>query len=137
MSKTEIVSVFNKQFAEYLKLMTMLFPDDTDIKSTETSLLALRKVNPRIIIQIWYKYITLKYREQIYADNLDYFVTKNYADDLNDTDNAKFILRKIEVLRAPISKLNSENKEKTLVFLKNLTNLSDIYCKNNKTVSLS
>jgi len=127
MSKIEIVSVFNKQFTEYLKLMCTLFPEDNDIKSTESSLLSLRKVNPRIIIQIWYKYITLKYRDEIYEDNLDYFITKNYADDLNDTDNAKFILRKIEVLRAPISKLNLENKKKTLVFLKNLTKLSDIY----------
>ena len=127
MSKIEIVSVFNKQFTEYLKLMCALFPEDNDIKNTETSLLSLRKVNPKIIIQIWYKYITIKYRDEIYADNLDYFITKNYAEDLNDTDNAAFILRKIEILRTPISKLDRENKEKTLIFLKNLTKLSDIY----------
>jgi hypothetical protein len=129
MSKSEVLSIFNKQFTEYLKLMVDLFPEDKDIKNTEITLLSLKKMNPRIIIQVWYKYVTTKYKEHIYAGNLDYFIQKNYAEDLTDTENSRFILNKIEVLRAPIAKLNPENKERTLVLLKNLSQLSEVYVK--------
>ena len=46
MDKTTILKAFNNQFEEFLEDVEVLFPDNTDIKTSKTGLLMLRKANP-------------------------------------------------------------------------------------------
>ena len=50
MDKTTILKAFNNQFEEFLEDVEVLFPDNTDIKTSKTGLLMLRKANPKKIV---------------------------------------------------------------------------------------
>ena len=61
-------------------------------------------------------------------ENLEYFLTKNYADDLNmDAGAANNVLDGIDKIREPLRHLDIDNKKKAIQYLKNLNQLSKIY----------
>lgn len=48
MDKTTILKAFNNQFEEFLEDVEVLFPENTDIKTTKTGLNMLRKAEEPI-----------------------------------------------------------------------------------------
>jgi len=128
MDKTTILKAFNNQFEEFLEDVEVLFPDNTDIKTTKTGLTMLRKANPKMIVSVWYRHICIKYEEEIEKENLEYFLTKDYSSDLNmDEGAANKVLDGIDKIRVPLRQLDAENKKKAIQYLKNLNQLSKIY----------
>ena len=127
MDKSAILKGFNGQFEEFLEDVTILFPNNNDIKTTKTALTMLRRANPKMIISIWYRYVCEKYEKEIADENIDYFLNKDYSDDLDKNPNASQVLEGIDKIRRPLRELNSENKQKCLQYLKNLNQLSKIY----------
>ena len=124
MDKTTILKAFNNQFEEFLDDVEVLFPDNTDIKTTKTGLTMLRKANPKMIVSVWYIHICIKYEEEIEKDNLEYFLTKDYSSDLNmDEGAANKVLDGIDKIREPLRHLDAENKKKAIQYLKNLNQL--------------
>jgi hypothetical protein len=128
MDKTTVLKAFNNQFEEFLEDVEVLFPENNDIKTTKTGLSMLRKANPKMIVSVWYRYICSKYEVEIEKENLEYFLTKDYADDLKmDAGAANKVLEGIDKIRVPLRQLDEENKKKTIQYLKNLNQLSKIY----------
>lgn len=128
MDKTTFLKAFNNQFEEFLEDVETLFPQNSDIRTTKTGLGMLRKANPKMIISVWYRYICLKYEDEIEKENLEYFLTKDYATDLKmDAGAANKVLDGIDKIRVPLRQLEDENKSKTIQYLKNLNQLSKIY----------
>ena len=129
MNKSELLSTFNNHIQEFFKDVIIIYPEDDDIKVASTSLGVMRKANPRLVIEMWKEYM-LKYKEQINEGNIDFFINKNYADDLKTTSNSSVILEKIDTLREPMKKMDPENLKKTIKYVQNLTKLCEIYYKN-------
>lgn len=128
MDKTTILKAFNNQFEEFLEDVEVLFPDNNDIKTTKTALSMLRKANPKMIVSVWYRYICVKYEDEIEKENLEYFLTKDYSSDLKmDEGAANKVLDGIDKIREPLRHLDTENKKKAIQYLKNLNQLSKIY----------
>jgi hypothetical protein len=128
MDKTTILKAFNNQFEEFLEDVEVLFPENTDIKTTKTGLNMLRKANPKMIVSVWYRYICIKYENEIEKENLEYFLTKDYSNDLKmDEGAANKVLDGIDKIREPLRYLDPTNKKKTIQYLKNLNQLSKIY----------
>lgn len=127
MNKSELLSGFNNHINEFFDDVVTIFPNDSDIQVAQTSLLTIRKVNPKLIIAIWKEYIMDPYCEEINNGNIDFFINKNYSNDLKSTENASTILQKIDTLRVPISQMGKENKQKTITYIQNLTKLCKIY----------
>ena len=128
MDKTTILKAFNNQFEEFLEDVEMLFPDNSDIKTTKTGLTMLRKANPKMIVSVWYRHICIKYEDEIEKENLEYFLTKDYSSDLKmDEGAANKVLDGIDKIRVPLRQLDAENKKKAIQYLKNLNQLSKIY----------
>jgi len=127
MDKSAILKGFNGQFEEFLEDVSILFPNNSDIKTTKTALLMLRKANPKMIIGVWYRYVCIKYETEINNENIEYFLTKDYSDDLDKNANASQVLEGIDKIRRPLRELDSDNKKKCLQYLKNLNQLSKIY----------
>ena len=128
MDKPTILKAFNNQFEEFLEDVSIIFPDNHDIKTSKTALLMLRKANPKKIVDVWYKYICVKYEHEIEKGNLEYFLNKDYTEDLTmDQGGASKILEGIDKVRAPLKKLDVDNKSKCIQYLKNLNQLSKIY----------
>lgn len=128
MDKTTILRAFNSQFEEFLEDVEVLFPENKDVRTTKTGLTMMKKANPKMIMSVWYRYICVKYEDEIDNENLEYFLTKDYSSDLKmDQGAANKILESIDKIREPLRFLDEENKKKCVQYLKNLNQLSKIY----------
>jgi hypothetical protein len=127
MNKSEILSAFNTHLLEFLNDIITIFPNNSDIQVTYTSLNAMKKANPKLIVSVWKEHIADNYKNEIVKGNIDFFLNKDYASDVGDAENAKYILEKINILREPIKKLGEDNLNKTIKYIQNLTKISELY----------
>jgi len=126
MSATNIVTIFNDQFVEFVTDIQNVFPEDHDILVAKNSLFAIRKANPKMIVKIWNMYIVSKYKEQIEKGDIGFFINKDYSSDLENSDNSNKIMESINRLREPIKQMSSENQQKTMKYIQNLTKLASL-----------
>jgi hypothetical protein len=121
---TNLVTVFNDHFTEFVNDIQSVFPYDTDILTAKNALIAIRKANPKLIVKIWVKYVYSPYKEQIEAGNIEFFLSKDYSTDLARNDNADKIMESIDRLRKPIKDMSPENQAKTMKYIQNLSKLA-------------
>lgn len=124
-----ILKAFNDQLGEFLEDIHSIFPEDKSILKSKNSLLALKKVNPKIIIQVWFNNITIPYKEQIDDGNISFFFEKDYSNDLNSFEGTENIQEGINRLREPIKNMGKDNQDKCMQYIQNLTGLSLLYNK--------
>jgi len=124
---SNILSAFNDHFVEFVSDIHSVFPDDTDVLAAKNALTAIRKANPKMIIKIWNVFIVGKYKNEIESGNLDFFINKDYSNDVSNADNSSKIMESIDRLRAPIKLMGKDNQEKTMRYIQNLTKLAAIY----------
>lgn len=124
---SNILTAFNDHFMEFLTDVQSVFPDDADILSAKNSLMAIRKANPRMIVKIWNTFIVGKYRKEIEDGNIDFFVNKDYSEDVANVDGSGKIMESINRLREPIRNMSAENQAKTMKYIQNLTKLAFMY----------
>jgi len=123
---TNILTAFNDHFVEFVNDIQYAFPEDTDILTAKNSLLAARKANPKLIIKIWKVYVVQKYRREIESGNIEFFVNKDYANDVSFSPYSDKITEAIDRLREPVKKMNKDEQSKTMKYIENLTKLSDL-----------
>ena len=87
----------------------------------------IQKANPAIVIRTWNKYITAKYGDVIEQGNLQYFIEKDYSEDLQKLQNSSDIVKAIDMLRTPIKNMSDTNQKHTLEYLQKLCKLSAAY----------
>ena len=121
---TNILTVFNDHFAEFVGDIQSVFPDDTDILTAKNALLAIRKANPKLLVRIWIKYVVTPYKQQIDAGDIEFFVAKDYSSDLERSDHADKIMESIDRLRSTIKQMSPENQAKTMKYIQNLSKLA-------------
>ena len=121
---TNLVTVFNDHFSEFVSDVQSVFPDDPDILTAKNALLTIRKANPKLLVRIWIKYVVSPYKEHIDAGDIEFFVTKDYSSDLARNDNADKIMESIDRLRSPIKQMSPENRVKTMKYIQNLSKLA-------------
>ena len=73
-SKSTILSAFNDHFMEFINDINNVFPEDSDLLAAKNSLTLIRKTNPRLTIEIWNNFIVGKYRQEIEAGDLSFFI---------------------------------------------------------------
>ena len=125
-----ILAAFNQHFEEFVKDIERAFPDDTDIATAHTALVALRKNNPRLILITFRDWVVGPYRAQIEAGDIGFFIKKDYGNDLDEFgcgESGGVIIEKINTLRAPVSNMGTEDQGKVITYLQNLTKLCDLY----------
>ena len=125
-----ILSAFNQHFEEFVKDIERVFPNDTDIATAHTALIALRKSNPRLILITFRDWVAQPYKSQIEAGDIDFFIKKDYGNDLDDFgcgEAGGAILEKIDTLRNPVSKMGCEDQKKVITYLQNLSKLCALY----------
>jgi hypothetical protein len=123
---TNILTAFNDHFLEFVNDIQNVFPDDIDIVTAKNAFLAARKANPKLIVKIWKVYVVEKYRKEIESGNIEFFVNKDYANDVSVSPYSDKITEAIDRLRDPVKKMDSENQAKTLKYIQNFTKLSDL-----------
>jgi hypothetical protein len=121
-----ILTAFNDHFAEFINDIQMVFPENSDLLTAKNALLAVRKANPKMILKIWKQCIASKYRVEIDAGNLDFFMNKDYSGDVSIAQNSDMIMDSIDRLRDPVKNMTQESQAKTMKYIQNLTKLSDL-----------
>ena len=128
------LSVFNDQFMELMEDIIRLFPDRKGLQTTKKVFETARRMNPKIIFEMLNMYLLKKYETQILSDDFDFFVTKDYSEEVETvpkSDAIKYsnddILKGIEKIREPLNELSSENKALILQYFKNLIQLTELY----------
>jgi len=122
-----ILKAFTTHLLEFIDDVQRIFPDDHDVKVARNSIDAIRRVNPRKMIEFWRYYVAEPYRERIEASDITFFLEKEYGEDLQDANNQDTILQSIERLREPIRQMSSSNQEKAMKYIQNLTKLCLMY----------
>jgi hypothetical protein len=121
-----ILTAFNDHFIEFVNDVHCVFPDDADILATKNALIAIRKANPKMIVKIWNAFIVSKYKSEIEAGNIEFFVNKDYSQDISATNNSDKIMECIDRLRDPIKNMSIENQSKVMKYIQNLTKLAQL-----------
>jgi hypothetical protein len=121
-----ILTAFNDHFIEFVNDVHCVFPDDADILATKNALSTIRKLNPRMIVKIWNSFIVSKYKSEIEAGNIEFFINKDYSQDVSVTSNSDKIMESIDRLREPIKNMSVENQAKVMKYIQNLTKLSQL-----------
>ena len=127
MNNTIVLNTFIKQLDEWLEDITKSYqPNDSRFIKCKLYFETIKQGNPKLLITLWKSKITIPYKEQILQGNIDYFLNKDYKEDMssnyNDTiDNAIQDLRKI------ICTMNQENIQMSLKYIQNLCKLSELY----------
>jgi hypothetical protein len=121
---TNLVPVFNDHFAEFVNDIQSVFPDDPDLLTAKNSLIAIRKANPKLLVKIWVKYVVVPYKDKIDVGDINFFINKDYSDDLVKNDNSDKIMESIDRLRNPIKQMSAANQAKTMKYIQNLSKLA-------------
>ena len=79
-----------------------------------------------MIIMAFKQFVSLPYRKEIEAGEIDFFINKDYSQDVGG-DSASLILSKIDLLRKPVSEMNKSEQKKVIKYIQNLTKLADLY----------
>ena len=125
--KSNILKTFNNQFFAFLDDVIRVFPDNVDIATGKKSFEMIRMANASLIIKSWYSYVYSQYKESIDNGDVDYFVNKDYQNDLQSVSNNGEVLRIIDSLREPIKNMDDANKAHTVKYLQILSKLSEAY----------
>ena len=126
---SQYVQAFNDQFEELLDAIATIFPDDLEIRSASRGLKRLRKINPKLIVRVFYEYVDKPYGSYIHDNNLKFFLEKDYKKDVSKSMFGTEILSKIEVIKNPIANMSLEQQSVILKYFQNLCKLTTLYNK--------
>jgi hypothetical protein len=119
--------IFNDLFFKLVNSVKNYFPEDTTINAAEKSLSAIRKINPTLIYRVWVHYVDRPYKEEIKGSNIDFFVNKDYSEDLKDyTHDFSTISDAIDRFREPIKNMDKENQQVIMGYIQSLSKLVDM-----------
>ena len=121
-----ILTAFNDHFIEFVNDVHCVFPNDADILATKNALTTIRKMNPKMIVKIWNSFIVSKYKNEIEQGNINFFINKDYSNDVSLTSNSDKIMESIDRLREPVKNMSSENQAKVMKYIQNLTKLAQL-----------
>lgn len=128
--KMQLLKTFNDQFMQFTDDMICVFPNDPDLRLAKNAFIFFRKTNPKVLIDVWNRYVVLKYKDIIEAGDVSFFLEKDYGDDVvNLSEWSAKSLEGINRLRAPLKDMNAEDQKKAMKYCQNLSSLSLHYWK--------
>ena len=125
--KSILLTAFNTQFYDFLDDIESVFMKDNGIKRAKNALVLIKKVNPSLVIKLWYKYIVVNYESEIDSNNINFFIEKDYKNDLRYLNSSDDIMKHIDSLREPVRNMGESNQQKSFMYIKNLCILSRLY----------
>ena len=127
--KSIVLKAFNNHFFDFFNEIMTIFPENVDIKSSIDLFHLTKKANPTLLVKIWYQFVEQPYGELIQKDDLDYFINKDYKEDVVQMPYSENVLQGIDSIRKPIKEMSDHNKKQSVEYIKNLCKLSAAYTK--------
>jgi hypothetical protein len=131
MNKSMLMKSFNQLFFEFLDDIITIYPENKEIRIGKEKFELIRRGNPTILIKFWKNYVYDRYREQIEAGDIHFFIQKDYKSDLANSIDVGFsndkVLSMIENIRETIRDMDEANLKHSSVYILNLSQLSEMY----------
>ena len=121
--------LFCNQLLEFMDDILTIFPNNLDLKTGKTFIVGLTKVSKRKLIWIWKTSVVDIYEEAIMKGDKEYFINKDYSEDLGEGGTDK-MMSVVEDVRVLIRNTSEENKDKAIKYLQNLTKICKLYYAN-------
>lgn len=129
MSIHNFTTVFNNLFFKLVSSVIEYFPKDASLTTAEKSLNAIRKINPALIFRVWVYYVDTPYKKEIDECNIDFFINKDYSNDLKDyaaINDYQTIAGAIDRFREPVRNMDKENQLIIMGFIQSLSKLAEL-----------
>jgi hypothetical protein len=128
MDKDQLLTIFNKQFKEFVEDISHVFPENQDLLTLKLAISQILNITPKMIYKGYKKYLIDLYRDKIEAGDITFFIDKDYKSDVNKLNSKNnVILDKIDSLREPVRNMGSTEQAKVVKYMQNLMKLSDMY----------
>ena len=126
------MKTFNDQFFQFCDDIYKVFPEAKTIPQAKNLAIMVKKANPKLLISIWHRYITIPYKDVMLNNDVDecsaFLMTKDYTHDVRNLGkNVQLTLDTIDIMRAKVNNMNRKDKELSLKYITNLIKLSDLY----------
>ena len=106
MDKRQILKTFNNQFEELMNDILLVIPNDNDLITCREALLQARKMNPKILINIFKTDVLVPYSEKIRKNDISFFINKDYNEDfIQQNPTNKLVLEKIDKIREVVKEM--------------------------------
>jgi len=128
-AQKSLKEVFCNQLLEFMDDILRVFPNNLDLKTGKTFIVGLTKVSKRKLIGIWKTSVVDVYEEAIMRGDKEYFINKDYSEDLGEGGTDK-MMSVVEDVRLLIRNTSEENKDKAIKYLQNLTKICKLYYAN-------
>ena len=125
--KSKLLKAFNTYFFEFVDYIIKIFPENVDVLSSKTLFEITKKANPTLLAKLWQQYVFVPYSQELAKGNLNYFIEKDYSQDVANLNNSKDVLVAVDNLRHEIRTMNVDDKKECLKYLQNLNKLSLAY----------
>lgn len=130
MNNSIILSTFVKQLDECLEDIITTYPENCKVDDRflkcKMYFDALKRANPRLMIMTWKTMVNERYRAQILAGDVDFFIKKDYQDDAAEYYN-ETVESAINDLRTTIRNMSPANITTSMKYIQNLCKLGDAY----------
>ena len=134
MSKKQfILQTFKKEYYKYLDF------GEKNVNKLKSDLAYVRQIsnmffkfNSHKIMQLWFTYITIPYNEIILKGDYEFFLEKDYQDDIKDMgeENIKYFLHYLKIVKEESKTLDDKKKQEFFHYIQKLTKLSIMYFNN-------
>lgn len=115
-------SVFCSQLVKFFEELSDTFPEEREVRAALDAIQAARKINPKLILDMFVEHIVNDLREAIATENADYVIAvgrRKIQTQFNE------ILPAIMIFEKHWPTLHDENKQVIWKYLKVLVALSD------------
>ena len=125
--KSKLLKAFNTYFFEFVDFIIKILPDNVDVLSSKTLFEITKKANPTLLAKLWQQYVFIPYSQELAKGNLNYFIEKDYSQDVVNLNNSQDVLKSIDNLRQEIRTMEVDDRKECLKYLQNLNKLSVAY----------
>jgi len=126
-NKSAIIKGFNTHFFDFLDDVSGIIENNEDILTSKIFFEAVKRANPTLIIKYWYKHVYLPYKDVIDNGNVEFFINKDYNQDISVLENNEEVMKSINSIKISIKEMSKVNQEHSIKYVQNLSKLSTIY----------
>uniref|UniRef100_A0A6C0EUU0 Uncharacterized protein n=1 Tax=viral metagenome TaxID=1070528 RepID=A0A6C0EUU0_9ZZZZ len=120
---------FNRLYFDFIQFIKLHLEDDPNFKTFYRKNILMKEVNPKYFIHTWNERITKLYYEQISKFNIDFFLNKDYTNDVKGNSESNMLMVYIIKFKKAYDTLEDTIKKTFVNFIVNLTHLSFLYYK--------
>jgi demethoxyubiquinone hydroxylase (CLK1/Coq7/Cat5 family) len=126
--KSIVIRTFNTQLLSFMDDVHRILPHEKQILESKKYFETMKSMNPSLLVKIWYQYISKPYAKEIADGDMDFFINKDYSQDLQYMPNAEQIINVIDTsLRQPLKQMNAENIKHCKDYIDVLSKLANAY----------